>query len=427
MKTKKALIIGSSMAGILAARVCSDHFEEVSVLEKDEIIDQVTNRKGIPQDNHLHILLSKGHNILEYYFPGLMKSLVQQGAIAGDLGKFFKWYHEGGYRPQITTGVNSAMMSRALLEYNVRSRLLQIPNVKIIDSTKIQGFFYQDHRIHGVETDKGPFSADLIIDARGFGSRLAKELEEFGYERPEAEEVKINLKYTSCVFSREDHFQTLININSNPPNDSKHGTVQPIENGRMIVTVQGRINDQPPKSIDSFIEYTKSLQTQDIYQAIKGREVLTELHSYNIPVVRWLHYEKLSRFPEGILPLGDSVCRLNPIYGQGMSSAAMQAQILDDFLRQNHGQSFWKPYFKKVANTIRTPWELTVTEDFKFPETLGTPPPIPGLMLRYFNKVSRIINQDPVVYKSFIKVLNLVSSPMILLQPQIMWRVLLAK
>ena len=135
----------------------------------------------------------------------------------------------------------------------------------------------------------------------------------------------------------------------------------------------------------------------------------------------------MAAFPEGLLPLGDAICRLNPVYGQGMTSASIQAKILDKLLSKNSGQSIWKSYFKAVAKEIKSPWEMTLSEDFKFPETEGIPPKMPGFLKRYFKKLNRAMNHDPLIYKPFMKVLNMISGPYLLLRPDILWRVITAK
>lgn len=427
MKTKKAIVIGSSMAGMLAARVCANHFTEVLLLEKDKIKSVPAHRKGVPQDNHLHLLLAKGYTILQDYFPGIMEKLQKQGAIAGDIGKHLKWYCEGGYRPQCETAQRTIMMTRPLLENTVRMKLLENPKVKLVDQIKITDLLKENNRVVGVQTDTGAYHADLVIDATGFGSKLSARLESMGCQKPRVEQVKVNVRYSSCLFPRESHFQTLLNVSPNPPYNSKQGSIQPVESEKMIVLLQGRSNDTIPKSIEEFKAYTKDLETLDVYNEIKDLEPLSKVHSYHIPFVQWIHYEELKHFPEGVLPLGDAICRLNPVYGQGMSSAATQAQILDEILQQKGMNSIWKSYFKKVAKAIKTPWELTISEDFKFPETEGIPPKMPALLVRYFNKLNRVVNQEPEVFKSFVKVLNMVSEPTILLKPSIIWRVLRAK
>ncbi len=427
MQKKKAIIIGSSMAGLLAARVCANHFEEVLVLEKDKIQPHKAHRKGVPQDQQLHILLSRGLETISRLFPGIQEELEAQGAIAGDIGQLLQWYSEGDFRPQCQTGEHTIMMSRPLLELTIRKTLLQRSNVHLQDQTRVIALLGSQELITGVETKAGYLTADLVIDATGVGSRMLSQLSTMGVQLPPVEEVKVNVKYTSFLFPREESFKSLININSKPPFNSKHGTIQPIEGGKMIAMVQGRSNDIAPTSIDTFKQYTSALEHPLIYEKIKDLVPLSEGASYHIPFVRWVHFEQLKQFPQGILPLGDAVCRLNPVYGQGMSSAAMQAEILEELLQQRKLQLLWKPYFKQVAKAVKTPWELTVAEDFKFPETEGVPPKIPALLIRYFTKLNRVMNNDPDLFKAFAKVLNMVSNPTILLHPKMIWKVLWAK
>jgi len=423
----RVIVLGSSIAGLWAARVCTDYFDEVLLVEQDEISKDLTHRKGVPQDWQLHIMLSRGYDALNTYFPEAVEMLTNQGAISGDLGQILKWYNDGGYRPQCETGLRSIMMSRPLLENTIRQIVLKKESVKLLDKTKAIGFLREGNTVVGVQTNSGALYSHMVIDARSLASRLPAELERWGYEKPELEKVYVNVKYTSCLFPRPKDFKTLININTRAPDNSKHGTIQPIEGDRMILMVQGRSNDEPPRDVASLKAYTKALESRDIYQFVKDLEPLAEVQSYHIPYVRWIHYERMRRFPEGILPLGDSVCRLNPVYGQGMSSAAMQAQILERVLSKKLKRGIWKGYFRQVAKALKTPWELTVMEDFKFPETRGTPPKTSALLKKYFTKLNRVANQDPAVYKPFLKVLNMVSEPIILMKPNVVWRVIMSK
>ncbi len=420
---KRAIIVGSSMAGLWAARVCVNHFEEVLILERDQISEHPKHRRGVPQDHQLHLLLAQGYNALKEYFPEVIPELVSQGAILGDLGKMLLWHTEGNYRPNCWSGLQTIMMSRPLLETTIRNSLLQRKNIKLLDGIKISGMEIKDNKVCGIRAKGKTWYGDLLIDARGLASNLTTELEKKGYDLPEIEKVQVNVKYTSCLFPREDKFKTLININTKAPFNSKHGTLQPIERERMILMVQGRDHDETPKDAESLIEYTRHLESPEIYEVVKDLTPLTEIRHYGIPFVRWIHYERMNRFPEGLIPLGDSICRLNPVYAQGMSSASIQAQILDRLLSQTNRKSIWKPYLRRVAKAIKTPWELTVTEDFKFPDTKGIPPKLPAFLVTYFDRLNRAANFDPVVYRAFLKVLNMISKPTILFLPNILWRV----
>lgn len=413
------------MAGLLAAAVCAKHFTQVWILEKDALPgDKPTHRKGIPQDRQLHILLSKGFEILQTYFPKLRTELERFGAIRGDIGQLLHWHAEGDFRPQCDTGLETLMMSRPLLEDTVRRHLLEQLNVRLYDRQKVNTLQYDagQKRITGVQTDQEYFSADLVIDATGYGGRMLGHLEALGFKRPRLERVKVGVKYTSCLFPRHPDFKTLININSEPPKNSKHGSIQPIEDNKMIVMVQGRDNDTAPNSLESFKAYTRQLEHPAITEMIEDLDPIGGLSHYQVKFTEWWHYEELRDFPGGYLPIGDTICRLNPVYGQGMTSAALQSEVLDKLLSKN-GRLAWKQYFKEIAQIVKTPWEVTVMEDFKFSTTEGIPPKLPGLIKRYFTNLSRVMNRNPRIFRSFVRVLNLEAAPTILFAPAVAWNV----
>lgn len=427
MMKEKVIIVGASMAGLLAARVCADHFNQVLILEKDKLPDSPIPRKGIPQDQQLHLLLSKGNQIISNLFPGIHHDLVAEGAIAGDLGLLMQWYSDGGFRPQCSTGQETILMSRPLLEHTIRKRLLQRKNIRIKEQTRVFAYQQEQGRAYGLKTSEGEMEADLFIDTCGVASGLQAALEDWKYPLPRVEEVQVNVKYTSCLFDRPADFKGLININSDAPKNSKHGTIQAIEGDKMIVMVQGREQDQVPKDIDSLKQYTKQLEHPLIYETIRQLNPIGTLSHYHIPKVRWVHYEELDRFPAGLLVLGDAICRLNPVYGQGMSSAALQAEVLQEVLQKGIRQDSWKRYFRQIAKLLKNPWEVTLAEDFKFAGTQGQAPKIPKVIEKYFAKLSRVMNHDPVLFKAFASVVNLMKPPSSLLSPRLIWRVLRAR
>lgn len=427
IKQEKALIIGSSMAGLLAARACANHFNEVIIIERDEINASTTFRKGVAQGHQLHLLLAKGLQNLEYFFPSILERLAEKGAIIGDMGQHLKWFAEGHFRPQCETGLKTVMLSRPLLENTVREELLKLTNVQLYAGLTVERLMQFQNKITGVQTNQKIIHSDLVIDTRGMASSLNDELIRMGYGAAPVEKVKVNVSYSSCVFPKPKNFETLLNINTHAPYNTKHGTVQPIEDDRILVMLQGRKNDTAPKTEEEFKAYAAQLENKAIYDLIKDLRVSSKVFGYKIPYVRWIHFEDVQLFPEGLLPLGDAVCRLNPVYGQGMTSASIQARILDDLLGNKGMQNCWRDYFKRVSKAIKSPWELTLAEDFKFPETEGKEPYVPGIVKAYFNKLNKVMKDDELVYREFMKVLNMVAGPEILLRPRILYRVVTAK
>lgn len=433
-KTQHAIILGGSMASLLTARVLSDHFERVTIVEKDKLDERNVPRKGVPQSYHLHIVLARGLQIMERYLPGLTDELAAGGAIvSNDLALDLRWFSTGGYRPQIPTGLKSVMLTRPFLEETIRHRIADLPNVRIADGVKVAGLCSttDGSRVTGIRlagTPEQELQADLVIDATGRGSKTPAWLEALGYAPPETEEVGVKIRYASRLFRRPPEMKTLIVTSAQAPNHARQGVVQPVEDDRLIVMLHGRGDENPPADEVGFNAYARSLLTQDVAEAIAGLDPLSDIAIYNIPKTRWHHYEKLSRFPAGYLVLGDAVCALNPVYGQGMTSAAIQAEALDKLLeKQSLSNNFWRPYFKQIAKVVGVPWQMTAGEDFLFPQTEGTPPKMPGFIASYMGKLAQTINHDPEVFKAFFNVMHLIKPPTALFHPRIVWRVLTAK
>ena len=273
--------------------------------------------------------------------------------------------------------------------------------------------------------------ADLVVDASGRGSFTPKWLESFGYERPQETEVRSDIGYATREYRRapEDANVTRIEMISPTAPHEKHGTfLFPIEGNRWIMTAGGYVGNHPPTSDAELLEFVRTLPAPDVYRVISNAEPLTEIVAYKYAASLRRHYEKLKRFPENLLVIGDAMASFNPIYGQGMTSAAMQTYALNDVLREHSSlQGLWRLYFKRVARVVDMPWQLTVGEDFRYPETKGVKPPLTDILNAYVDRVHKATQHDPVVYSQFLQVMNLMAPPASLMSPRILWRVLLSR
>ncbi|MDJ0755387.1 MAG: FAD-dependent monooxygenase [Ardenticatenaceae bacterium] len=429
-----AIVLGGSMAGLLTARVLSKHFQRVTVIEKDAFEERRVVRKGVPHGHQLHIVLARGLQIMEAYFPGLTAELAAGGAVVSDdLALDMCWFANEGYRPQVATGLKSVMLTRPFLEKTIRKRAAEIPNIMIADGTRVAGLCGDSdgQRITGVRLAGRPeqeLQADLVVDTTGRGSKSPAWLAEIGYPQPELEEVHVKIRYASRLYRRPRGFRTLIVTGGQPPFKARQGAVQPIEGERLIVTLHGRGSENPSQDPAEFEAHARALLTSDIADVMEGLEPLGDIVTYNIPRTRWLHYEKLSSFPAGYLVLGDAICALNPVYGQGMTSAALQVEVLDRLLEKRPlNETFWKPFFKQIARVVGVPWQLTVGEDFLYPQTEGIPPSMPGVVAAYFRRLMQVANGDSRVFQALFNVMHLVKQPTSLFHPNIVWRVLWGK
>ena len=436
-QTTQAIVIGGSMAGLLTARVLSKHFTQVTLLERDEIHDQPEARKGQPQTRHLHGLLAKGLETMLTYFPTLVEDLQAGGALVSDMGQGMRWHTFGGYRRQFKSGMNGALMSRPFLEWQIRRHVLALPNVRLIDACDVEGLTMSadSRQVTGVvirrRMDDQPvttLTADLVVDASGRGAASLKWLAQLGYAKPAESFVKANVGYATRLYRRRPgdlEGADLLMIAPDAPHGKRTGLLFPIEGDRWICTLGGWAGDHPPTDEAGFLAFAQSLPAPDVAQMLKRLEPISEIITHKFPGSLRRHYEGLARFPEGYLVLGDAICSFNPVYGQGMTSAAMQAAALDQLLTERATLvGLWRAFFKVAAKVVEMPWQLAVGEDFRFPETEGKKPAGVDLINAYVAKVHQATHHDTEVYTAFLKVMNLMAAPTSLFHPKLLWRVL---
>ncbi len=430
-----AIVIGASFAGLIATRVLSDHFEKVTLLERDEINDQPETRNGQPQTRHVHGLLPSGLDILCHYFKDLKSTLEAEGAILNDIARSLRWHTSGGYWGQYDSGLTIALVGRPFLEWQIRKRVKSLSNVSIQDKTKVVKLntTSDQSQVTGVDIEhpggSNSLSANLVVDTTGRSALTLRWLEELGYKKPSEKKVTVDVNYTSRIFKRnEGQFNEgdAILITPDPPNHLRLGALFPMENNRWIVSLAGWGGDKAPTDDEGFRAFAKSLPSSKLYDVLVNLEPLGDAYTYRFPANLRRMYEELKSYPDGLLTLGDSICSFNPVYGQGMTSASMQAQVLDkELAKGNHVAKVWQPFFKQAGKLINIPWDLATGADFAFSSTEGSKPVGTDMINRYMNHLQRSTHNDKKVLGAFLKVLNLTAAPPSVLKPNILMRVLL--
>jgi 2-polyprenyl-6-methoxyphenol hydroxylase and related FAD-dependent oxidoreductases len=434
-RKQHAIVLGGSLTGLLTARVLSQYYAQVTIIEKDTVHREPEARKGQPQTRHLHGLLPKGLHIMSGYFAGLLDEITSYGAKVLDFGESMNWYCYGGFRKSFPINIKTVSISRPLLEHIIRERVLALSNVRLVDNTIAKHLTNDDkQKVTGVITEEKlsgrteSLSADLIIDSTGRGSRTPQWLIELGYGEIEVSEVKVNVGYTTRMYKRDPRDprgEKWIAYTPQAPSETRFGGAFPIEGDRWMVTVGGWHGDHAPAENPGYLEFVKSLQNPDIYDIVSKNEPVSEFVQYKFPISIRRHYEKLRRFPVGFLVLGDAISSFNPIYAQGMSSASLQVEVLDKMLADNVAdEELAKVFFKRSKKIIDTIWGLATGEDFRYPLTIGTRPTGIKLINKYVARMHRATTKDKVVCGAFLKVMALLESPKSLFHPKILWKVM---
>jgi 2-polyprenyl-6-methoxyphenol hydroxylase-like FAD-dependent oxidoreductase len=427
-----AVVIGASMAGLLAARVLSERFDNVTIVDRDTLPGAPRPRKGVPQGRHAHALLAAGERVLSDLFPGIVADLIADGAVLGDQMADVRWWQFDGYRTRNGQSLTAVCCSRPLLEGHVRRHLMARSNVRIIGETRAKGLVHRRRRVVGVMVDDGcitrDLAADLVVDCSGRGSQVGAWLEQLGYATPEVSRVHMDMSYATRVLRRtpDDLPDARVAVCvTTPPAGKRAAYLVPVEADRWICTLAGLHGERAPSDEAGFAGFVDSLPADDIARVVRRAEPLTEVMTHRMPCSQWRHMEKVDRVPVGFVTMGDSICSFDPIYGQGMTSAALQAEALARCLDRHPVASprFARAFYRDAAKVVKVPWQIAAGGDFAFPETTGPKPPGTDLVNRYMGHVFRAAQRDPVVARAVIDVQNLLAAPPSLLRPAMMLRV----
>ena len=429
---KHAVVLGGSIAGLVAAHVLGRHFERVTLVERDTFPAPGEPRKCVPQSYQLHGLLAGGRRALEALFPDFSAGILARGAHDVDVGTCGKFLLAGEPLMAGETGLRCFVMSRPMLEGYVRELVLSagrievrqgcVANKLLGDRRVVQGVQLHDARTQQTEL----LSADLVVDATGRGSRLPEWLTELGAQAPEEERVTVNLNYTSFYIRRDPtHLHgDLIWIDNPHPSSRRAGAALAVEGDRFVVGLTGYLNEPMPKDYASAIAFAKTLRGPALYELLRTSEPVSEPRFMRYAASQRRRYERLRGAPRGLLVVGDALCSFNAVYGQGMTVAACEALALDACLLGG-ADNLFERYQRAAAKLVDVPWSIVVGGDYAFEGVEGKRTLSIRAMNAFMNKLTRAAASDAELTRAFLSVLHLCAPPTALFAPRILRRVFL--
>ncbi len=440
--------MGAGIGGLLAAGVLARHFNRVVVIEKDEIAiapDRPNEfprpRKGVPQGPQVHAILKGGEYIIAAIFPGFRQRLLAAGGVAVKVGPELQVYEGGGWHPNRDSGMVIHTQSRALLEQVIRDCLLELANVELRSGCRFADLLVSEEdgiqsAVQGVRVAANSSSkvetvpAQLVVDAMGRGSRMPKWLAANGYGTLARSRAGIDVHYTTLLLRQPPDYRGKPNgwvIRATAPGTKRGATMMAIEGGRWLLTLVSRFGDLPPLDYPSCLEFTKTLEGDVIYDLIRDAEVDTPPCRFMIPEATLAHFDRMANLPAGLLPLGDVIAGFNPMQAQGMTIAALHAEILDDALSRQAAScgelaSLSRDYVKAAVQTSTTAWHTAVNIDFSYPETKGDRPADLRTQQRFRRALREMMETDPELHRQAIQVQQMLRPGSVLARADVLAR-----
>src|SRR6202048_2024935 len=436
---QRAVVVGAGIGGLSMAGALAKYFERVEIFERDRLTVSAVSRSGTPQDRHPHVLRAGGLRALGEIFPGFESDLAGAGAVPVSVAQEIQYERpDVGALPRRDFGMSLLCASRPLIELVLRRRAEAIANIALRPECRVTGIvpLACDAGVRGIRFDAGSsrsetLDAELVVDASGRAALTLSLFDALDWERPEVSEVGVDLSYATAVVEIPPNAPPdwkLVLTQPDPPALALHAVLVPMEDSRWIIAIADHGVAARLETWDAFLEASRALSTPTVYNALRFAKPPCGIRHYRFPVSTWKHFERLPRLPRGLLPVADALCRFNPIHGQGMSSAAKHARLLQDVL----GRAAKEPdpiaavqagVMAEVTAVLETPWSMSTSADLAFPGTRGDRPENFAEAQQFEAALFRAAVADPVVHRALMEVGQLLQPHARLQQPDILRRI----
>lgn len=427
----RAVVVGGSIAGMLAAAAVKEHVDSVEIVEAHELPEGPAPRTGVPQAVHIHFLQSGGAEAIETLLPGTTGLLLAAGAHRVPVTTNMVIHSpEGWYRRWKRATHYVITASRDLTDSVVRGQVLKDPRVGVRTRTRAVALLGDRRRVTGVRVrgadgTEREVRAELVVDASGRASRTPRWLAELGITGLTQDHVDSGLAYASRFFRAPVPTAgwPVVGVQADPrlPRPANAGGILPVEGDRWHVSLMGAPGAHPTADPDAFEAYARTLRHPVMADLLKHAEPLTDVSVTHSTANRRHHYERLTPWPEGLVVLGDSVAAFNPLHGQGMSAAAQGAVALRDVYAAGRAPGLARRAQRAIGRCVDTAWTLAVGTDIHFPTTTGRTPTVADRLLhRYVSRLSRTATGSFHAATALTDVLTLQATPASLVRPGVL-------
>jgi 2-polyprenyl-6-methoxyphenol hydroxylase-like FAD-dependent oxidoreductase len=437
-RLRRAVVLGASMAGLMAARVLSEHADEVLIIERDGSSADGTPRPGVPQGTQVHALLSAGAVQLDRWFPGFSAEAIAAGSVIppsdGSRGVF---YQNGQVRPNASQPDLPILVStRPFLETLVRRKTLAMPNVSLVTG-RAEGLVFEGDAVRGArylpdgadEITTAP--ADLVVDAMGRSSRLSDWLEENGWQRPPMLRMPIKLNYATAMFKHDENITEMWSSVSTAGADPETGAPARtagfllVEGDRTIMLISGYNDDKPSRDFEDYKTRCRRDFPKEYGDIAEQGQLIGEVVTYHQADSRRRDFNEVTRFPAGLVAAGDAVASFNPVYGQGMTSAILHASCLSAYLHENPAlDQPARSYFDRVRVIVDVAWQISTFADLDLPHVDGPYPRGYRLLKWFAGLMFKAASVDPKINDQMALTTQLLAHPNTMARPGLLLRAL---
>ncbi len=380
-----AVVIGGGIAGLLAARILLNHFETITIIERDLLTAHPAGRPSTPHAKHARLFHVTGCKIIEALFPGVCDEIVARGGHLLSATQDVCWLAPLTPNDKQLDAQDELLFlscTHDLLEWSIRKRLQDHPRIHIADNVEATGLILDKkaRKVVGVKTrmgrlgERGSYStldiqAELVVDASGNHSKAPQWLTALGFAAPIETIVDAQMTFASRIYEMPERGQADWKALILEHAMSQHGVgslLLPVEGNCWQVTLSGAGAFAPTGNEMEFVGSLRSLGDASLYDVLITAKPVTPIFVHQVSASYLRHYERVEHYPAGFIVLGDAICSATSLVEPGISLAASACVLLDQMLSQSTtrdlSRTFAHRFQQKLASQVEQAWCLATRQ-----------------------------------------------------------------